>query len=48
MVAPVAHLFFNPLTTVRISESVGMSLEILKYGKLYGSPPPMGDLSPQT
>ncbi len=42
LVAPVARPFFNPLTTVCISESVGMSSEISKFGKLYGRAAPMG------
>jgi hypothetical protein len=42
LIAPAAHPFFNPLTTVCIFESVGMSLEISKCGKLYGRAAPMG------
>ena len=41
-VAPAAHTFFNPLTTLHTSESVGKSSGIAKEGKFYGRGGPKG------
>jgi hypothetical protein len=41
-VAPAARPFFNPLTTLHTSESVGKSSGIAKEGKFYGRGGPKG------